>query len=53
MVKGESELGARPIIRAIENEYENKITDLLLSNDYQDSHVFNISKIKKNNVTVE
>ena len=52
MVKGESEFGARPIIRAIENEYGNKITDLMLENDYQDKHTFNITCLP-NNVKVE
>lgn len=52
MVKTESEFGARPIIRAIENEYEDKITDLLLTNDYQDKHTFNISCFSKNDVSV-
>ena len=52
MVKSESEFGARPIIRAIENEYEDKITDLLLTNDYQDKHTFNISCFSKNDVSV-
>lgn len=52
MVKNESEFGARPIIRAIENEYEDKITDLLLTNEYQDKHTFNISCLSENNVSV-
>ena len=52
MVKGESEFGARPIIRAIENEYEDKITDLLLANDYPDRHTFFISCFSKNDVSV-
>lgn len=52
MVKTESEFGARPIIRAIENEYEDKITDLLLANDYQDKHTFKITCFSNNDVSV-
>ena len=52
MVKNESEFGARPIIRSIENEYEDKITDLILSNDYQDKHTFHISCFSKDDVSV-
>lgn len=52
LVKTESEFGARPIIRAIENEYEDRITDLLLANDYQDKHTFKISCLAKDQVSV-
>lgn len=52
MVKTESEFGARPIIRAIENEYEDKITDLILANEYSDKHTFHISCFSENDVSV-
>lgn len=38
----EKEYGARPIIRAIQNEIEDKLTDLLIENDYEKHHIFNI-----------
>ena len=37
------EFGARPIIRLIQTELEDKITDLMLSNDYPRSYVFSAS----------
>ena len=52
MVKTESEFGARPIIRAIENEYEDKITDLILANEYSEKHTFHISCFSENDVSV-
>ena len=36
IVKEEKEYGARPIVRAIQEEIEDKITDLLLENDYNE-----------------
>lgn len=39
IIKDQKEYGARPIKRAIQDEIENKITDLLLINDYQ-KHTF-------------
>ena len=51
-IKDESEFGARPIIRAIENEYEDKITDLLLTNEYEGPHTFHISCFSDNEVSV-
>ena len=51
-IKDESEYGARPVIRAIENEYENRITDLLLSNDYETKHTFSISCSSNGDVTI-
>ena len=35
------ELGARPIIRVIESEIEDKITELLLTNEYDNGYTFN------------
>lgn len=43
IAKEEKEFGARPIIRAIQDEFEDKITDLILANDYQEFHTFHIS----------
>jgi ATP-dependent Clp protease ATP-binding subunit ClpA len=34
IVKEQKEYGARPIVRAIQDEIEDKITDLLLDNEY-------------------
>ena len=42
IVKEEKEYGARPIVRAIQDEIEDKITDLLLENDYNE-HNFAIT----------
>lgn len=36
IVTKEKDYGARPIIRAIQNEMENKIIDLLMENEYND-----------------
>lgn len=41
IVKEEKEYGARPIVRAIQDEIEDKITDLLLENDYS-GHTFEV-----------
>ena len=41
IVKEEVEFGARPVVRAIQTEIEDKITDLLLENSYEQNHVFN------------
>lgn len=43
IISKDKEYGARPIIRAIQDEIENKITDLLLSKDYEKNYCFNIS----------
>lgn len=42
-IKSESNLGARPIIREIQNEFISKIGDLILENDYE-SKTFEIKK---------
>ena len=36
----EKDFGARPIARLVQNEIEDKITDLLLENDYEPQHTF-------------
>ena len=43
IVKDEKEYGARPIMRAIQDTIEDKITDVLLAMDYENGHTFNIS----------
>ena len=42
IVKEQKEYGARPIVRAIQDEIEDKITDLLLENDYNE-HTFEVT----------
>ena len=37
------ELGARPIIRLIQTNIEDKITELMLTNDYKPKYVFHAS----------
>ena len=34
IIAKQKEYGARPILRAIQSEFENKITDLLIDNEY-------------------
>lgn len=41
IVKEQKEFGARPVVRAIQDEIEDKITDLLLENNYS-GHTFEI-----------
>ena len=43
IVKDEKEFGARPIMRAIQDNIEDKITDSILLNDYENGHTFKIS----------
>lgn len=43
VIKDESDFGARPIIRAIQDNVENVITDLILDGDCENGHVFKIS----------
>lgn len=42
-IKDESEFGARPIMRAIQDNIEDKITDALLERDYEQGYIFKIS----------
>lgn len=44
-IKKDIEYGARPILRAIQELIENKITDLLLENDYKELYEFNANII--------
>lgn len=48
----EKEYGARPIIRIIQDNVENKITELLLLNEYENNYVFKIS-VDNGNCKVE
>lgn len=43
IISNEKEFGARPIIRAVQTEIEDKITDLLLEKEYENGYSFNIS----------
>ena len=45
VIKQQKEYGARPIARAIQDNVENKITDLLLDNDYEKKYIFDFDKI--------
>ena len=47
IIKEEKEYGARPIMRAIQDEIEDKITDLLLEKDYDNGYVFNVTYPQK------
>lgn len=51
-IKGEKDYGARPIIRAIQENVENGITDCLLEQDYTEPHEFSITYSKKQNSLV-
>ena len=42
IVNEQKEYGARPIVRAIQDEIEDKVTDLLLENDYE-GHKFKVT----------
>lgn len=47
IVKEEKEYGARPVIRTIQDEIEDKITDLLLEKDYDKGYVFKVTYPQK------
>lgn len=40
LAKKEKEYGARPIIRLIQNNIEDAVTDLMLKNEYENNYVF-------------
>lgn len=48
----QKEYGARPIIRLIQDEIEDKITDLLLNNEYEKDYIFNI-KVNDSKITID
>lgn len=52
IVKDEKEYGARPIMRAIQDEIEDKITDSILENSNEEGYVFVVSCDEDNNVVV-
>ena len=47
VIKDEKEYGARPIMRAIQDEIEDKITDLLLEKEYKNGYVFSVNYPQK------
>lgn len=49
IVKDEKEFGARPVMRAIQENIEDKITDLLLENTFEEGYEFNISCFSDSN----
>lgn len=51
-IQEEKDFGARPIIRSIQENIEDKLTDKLLENDYEKGYVFKISCPELNVVTV-
>ena len=51
LIKEEKEYGARPVIRTIQNEIEDKITDLILENDYPNGNTFR-TKVENKNLLV-
>jgi len=52
IVKNEKEFGARPIMRAIQDEIEDKITDAILESDFESGHTFQISCCSDENEVV-
>lgn len=51
IISKQREYGARPIIRTVQNEFENRITDLILENDYE-KHDF-VAKVEKGVLNIE
>ena len=51
IVKDEKDYGARPIIRAIQDEIENKITDMIIENDYSSGQIFYV-EINDNDLNI-
>lgn len=43
----QKEMGARPIIRLIQHEVEDVLTDILLTDEYEEGHTFNIDYTDK------
>ena len=50
-IKKEKEYGARPVIRTIRDNIENKITDFLIDNGY-DSYAFNAT-VENNEIKIQ
>lgn len=53
IINKDKEYGARPIIRAIQDEIENKLTDLLLINNYEKNYCFNIRVLENNSLLIK
>jgi ATP-dependent Clp protease ATP-binding subunit ClpA len=51
IIKDEKDYGARPIIRAIQDEIENKITDMIIDNEYSSGQTFYI-EINNDNLCI-
>jgi len=45
--------GGRPILRIIENYIEEKLTDLLIENEYEENHIFLITVNKKDELIIK
>lgn len=48
----DKEYGARPILRIIQNEIENKLTDLILENDYEENYTFTVVSLDDLNIYI-
>lgn len=51
-IEKDIDYGARPIIRAIQELIENKITDLILENEFENNHTFNID-VNNNDIVLK
>ncbi len=51
-IEKDIDYGARPIIRAIQELIENKITDLILENEFEKNHTFNI-EVNNNDIVLK
>jgi ATP-dependent Clp protease ATP-binding subunit ClpC len=51
-IEKDIDYGARPIIRAIQELIENKITDLILENEFENNHTFNI-EVNNNDIVLK
>ena len=49
-IEDEKEFGARPIIRSIQDNVENLLTDKLLETDYASNYCFSVSCNESNEV---
>lgn len=38
-------MGARPIIREIQNNIEDKMTDYIIDNDIESGHIFSLEEL--------
>lgn len=51
-IEKDIDYGARPIIRAIQELIENKITDLILENEFENNYTFNI-EVNNNDIVLK